>query len=275
MAVGLLMAATTPTVLAQQADSEPFHTKESMFAFGAVKTLDTYLSPEQYSGSALSFISTTRRRGIDNDTRQAKRWTRQYTWRGYLNTSSNRADNGNYLGGDVGFQFDALRDLPLFHNSSSEGVALKAGPMAEASLGGLYNTRNGNNPAQMHATLDVGVTLRADRDFMLFNKNFTIGYEASLPLLGMAFTPQYGQSYYEIFTQGDYDHNIVVTTPANALSLRHMLSVDYRPSPSHAFRIGYLGNYLQREANHLKTHDYCHMLVIGYVKNINLNTRQP
>ncbi|MBQ8047366.1 MAG: DUF3316 domain-containing protein [Prevotella sp.] len=230
--------------------------QEYMLGIGPANVLDTYLSPETYKGSAVSLSSVDRRLRFDTETRTYRKWQHQSTWQVSLNMASNRANNADYLGGSLAFQYDWLRRVNRY---------LAVGPMVEAFLGGLYNTRNGNNPAQLYAQAEAGVTLLAEKSFSFLNKNFGIDYEASLPFLGATFSPQYGQSYYEIFTRGNYDHNIAVTSPFNALSLRQRISLDFRLG-RHVFRIGYMGNYRQREVNNLKYHDYDHQLLLGYTK---------
>ena len=81
--------------------------------------------------------------------------------------------------------------------------------------------------------------------------------------------PNYGQSYYEIFSRGNYEHNAVVTTPFNAPCMRHMLTLDARIWGC-TVRIGYLGDIQQVEANHLKQHVYTHSLIIGWVKKFRM-----
>ena len=51
-------------------------------------------------------------------------------------------------------------------------------------------------------------------------------YQAHLPVMGCMFSPRYGQSYYEIY-QGYGDRNVRFTSPANALSLRQLFSLDF------------------------------------------------
>ena len=81
----------------------------------------------------------------------------------------------------------------------------------------------------------------------------------------MMFSPNYGQSYYEIFNRGNYDHHCVPTTFGATPSFRQMLTIDFRLMHA-TWRIGYLGTIEQTSVNSLKTHTYTHSLVIGVVK---------
>ena len=99
-------------------------------------------------------------------------------------------------------------------------------------------------------------------------------YEASAPLIGLMFSPNYGQSYYEIFNKGNYDHNIVPVTTFSIPSLQQMLSLDFTLGRT-TMRIGYLGNYRQAKVNNLKYHDYSHMIVFGLVRHFKITRIIP
>ena len=82
--------------------------------------------------------------------------------------------------------------------------------------GFLYNTRAGNNPAQAQFGIDIAPSVAAS--YTLYTGTgypLTFNYELSVPIMGVMFSPNYGQSYYEIFSEGDYDHNIVPTYRCN------------------------------------------------------------
>lgn len=115
--------------------------------------------------------------------------------------------------------------------------------------------------------MNLGPSVAASFAFNLFRKNMKLRYEAAAPLLGLMFSPNYGQSYYEIFTRGNYDHNAVSTTALCAPSLRHQLSLDV-PFRRFSLQVGYMGDYQQAEVNNLKYHTYSHLLLIGVVRPI-------
>ena len=137
--------------------------------------------------------------------------------------------------------------------------------MAEGLLGGTYNNRNSNNnPAQGYLSAAIGAHLAARYDLTVFGKRVTLGYEARYPLVGMMFSPNYGQSYYEIFNLGNYDHNIVVTSPAT-FQLRQQLTADVMLKGNTSLRLGYLCDIRQATPNNLKQHHYYNAVTIGIV----------
>ena len=95
-----------------------------------------------------------------------------------------------------------------------------------------------------------------------------------MPLAGVMFSPNYGQSYYEIFSRGNYDHNVVPTTVGCAPSLRQLLALDITFGRT-ALRLGYMGDVRQAEVNNLKQHTYNHMFVLGMVRRFTICRMQP
>ena len=228
----------------------------TMFAIGSADILDTYLSQEKYKGSEIRIISEKRK--------PWRKFMQTFVNEGAFSFVSNRADNNDEMGGAYRFQYHLRR---LWNVATSFDI--EAGAAIGAHVGFLYNTRNSNNPAQAYADLSLMPSVAAHHSFRMFNRQAKLNYEATAPLLELMFSPNYGQSYYEIFSRGNYDHNIVPTTIASTPSLRHMLSLDIalsRRNPSSMLRIGYLGDYQQAEANHLKQHHYSHLIVIGWTK---------
>ena len=242
----------------------PLRENALMLGVGYTDILDTYLSPEKYRGTDLRFLSHTRRE------KDSTCLVHQLLHEGCIATADNRSGNGGEIGGGYTFAYSLLRKWQMSVGSCH--LRLLAGGTAELSVGFLYNTRGSNNPAQARLALQLKPTVAADFDFRLFRRQqrpFTLHYEASAPLCGLMFSPNYGQSYYEIFSRGNYDHNCVPTTIASTPSLRQMLTLDFRALHT-TWRIGYLGDWRQASVNNLKQHTYTHALVFGIVRRFRI-----
>lgn len=235
-----------------------------MIGIGGVGLLDTYLSQEKYSGTELRYISHTIRE------REGKPISRLIIHQGRIGYANNRADNGNEMLGEYKFSYGWLYGWKLL----ADRLDLRVGGMIDANVGFLYNTRNSNNPAQARLNVDVAPMAAATYRFKAGKMPMAVRYEATAPLCGLMFSPNYGQSYYEIFSEGNYDHNVVPTTFVATPSLRQMLTLDFQIR-STTVRIGYMGDYRQSEVNNLKYHSYTHSLVLGISRRFKLIKMKP
>lgn len=227
----------------------------TQLALGGADYLDTYLSPEKYRGFEGRFISEVLR-----DSRK-RPLSYSLTHEGMIATTDNRAGTASELSGSYDFAYSMMYRTSLLDGK----LRLLIGGMVNYNLGFTYNTRNSsNNPAQGYMSLGIGPNVMLRYDLPLWGKTFLINWEARMPFVGLMFSPNYGQSYYEIFNRGDYDHNIVFTSLA-VPQLRHHLSVDVPLTERCALRVGYLGDYRQAKPNNLRQHHYYNAATIGIV----------
>ena len=232
--------------------------RSHMLGFGPTRILDTYISQEKFSGAGFTYLY------IYEGRKPEKRWQNTIEHELDLSKSRDRGDNTSMLEGNYNLYWSRLASL--VKPSSSTDFHLQAGFTANANLGFLYDMTTSNNPAQARLALNIMPSAVATYGFPIKQQHFSLRYELNLPLVGIMFSPNYGQSYYEIFTQGNYDRNIVPTTFVSAPTFRQILTLDWLLSEKWALRIGYLGNYQQADINHLKQHIYTHRVLLGFTR---------
>jgi len=243
-------------------ERETTHT--TLFGIGKVNHLDTYLSPLEYKGPQLSVIGETHR------TLQRNPHVLFTTLlQGEFSYTDSPTQNAHDMGGSIRYDAGWGRQ---WKNVLWKGLDLTAGGMAGGTLGFLYNNRNGNNPAQARANIATSAFARADYRFNIKKQSLVLHYQAHLPLFGAAFMPQYGQSYYDLFDRGNYDHNLRFTHFGNALSLRQMFTIDV-PIRHSRLSIGYLSDLRQLRTNGIRQHQYSRAFLIGYTRHLSLKRR--
>ena len=231
-----------------------------LYGIGYNQVLDTYLSPLNYCGPSLSVWHRSER---------LARWGRdrvtvQGRFGGQISNleaeaDANKAWDGHFTAGVAW----------LYNWQPAPRTRLAAGASADLTAGFTYLLKGGNNPGQGRLHTDFGLTALAQQDFRLRRRNCAVRAQLDLPLMGAMFSPEYGQSYYEIFSLGHYSHNVRFTHPFNAPSVHWELTVRV-PLAGATLTAGYLGDIRQSHVNGLKHHAWNHQFVIGYVRRLQL-----
>lgn len=215
--------------------------------------LDTYLSQEKFTGTEISFLSQRTHR------RDSSRVSRDMTHHASVALAGTRGNAQSLLSALYNLRFGWHYNWTF----PAQRLRLKVGGAGDLTIGGAYDTRNSNDPAQARLAFSIDPSASLSWDFSLGRRLFTLTYSADAPLAGLAFSPAYGQSYYEIFSRGNYDHNVVFTSPFSGPQLHHMLTLDFHIRRT-TLTVGYLGNILQMQANGLKYHQYSHAVMVGW-----------
>lgn len=235
-----------------------FVTRATMYGVGYTNVFDTYLSPQEYKG--IDFR-------ISRESMRMTKWmdgnvSLQSFFQADLGYTHNHVDNNNAFSGLANWNYGLHYNFPITSN-----FKLLAGGLIDLNGGFVYNLRNGNNPAQARAYVNLDASGMAIWDLRIKNYPISLRYQINLPLAGVMFSPNYGQSYYEIFTLGNWDGVINFTSLHNQPSLRQMLTVDF-PVGRAKMRLAYLWDAQQSNVNKIKTHTYSHVFMVGFVKEL-------
>ena len=229
-----------------------------MYGVGFTNVFATYLSPQEYKGVDFR---------ISRESMRMTKWMNgnvslQSFFQADLGYTHNRVDNNNTFSGLANWNYGLHYNFPITPN-----FKLLAGGLIDLNGGFVYNLRNGNNPAQARAYINLDASGMAIWDLRIKNYPISLRYQVNLPFAGIMFSPNYGQSYYEIFTLGNWNGVINFTSLHNQPSLRQMLTVDF-PVGRAKMRLAYLWDAQQSKVNDIKTHTYSHVLMVGFVKEL-------
>ena len=242
----------------QEADSTELNvTHATMFYGGVSSQQDTYLTPLRYTGYQLSMLHE----GLRMTSIWQGRVSGQSLVQLNFTSSSSDSGKGSYLGGQVHY------DYALHYNwLLGERWRLMVGPQLGGSLGVLYNARNSNNPAQAIANVHLNASAAAIFRFPFCRREAALRLQTDFQLFGVMFSPNYGQSYYEIFTLGHPDHNVVATLPWSALRWRNQLTMDI-PLRHASIRYGFFMDMQSSRVNSLIHSQFTGGFILGWVRH--------
>ncbi|MBQ8443137.1 MAG: DUF3316 domain-containing protein [Bacteroides sp.] len=253
----LLLLLCSPSI---QAQKDSIITRATLYGIGRTNLLDTYLSPMEYTGPELRILRENMRMTKFMDGKVS----RQSLFQANVSMTENRAGTGSE------FSFLANWNLAYHYQFPiSEQLTLMAGSNLDLNGGMIYNFRNSNNPVNVKAYANLGASGIAMYRFRIKEHPFLLRYQLNVPLLGVMFSPEYGQPYYEMSISHNWGKNICFTSLHNQPSFRQLLTLDF-PIKSTTLRVGYLCDIQQAKVNQLKSHSWSHALMIGFVKHFQI-----
>lgn len=232
-----------------------------LFGIGHLGLLDTYLSPQNYDGTAFSATLLTERKARWAKTDRVSVIGRFDIYGGYAEPAAKNTtmyDAQLTLGG--GLRYNWLLNQRLL---------LAVGGLLELTGGGTFHSNNGNNPAQGRLAADLALSAQMDYAFRIKNKDWYLRVLADAPLIGAMFTPNYGQSYYELLLLDHQDKNVRFTYPANLPTIRLMTTLTI-PVGKSRMVVGYQADVRQSNIAGLKRHAWRNEFIIGFSRTLSI-----
>ena len=240
---------------AQEESRLPLTYQSFSIGFGQSSAYDTYLSPLKYSGWNLGLtgeqMKTTR-------LMKGRLSIQELFYLEFANTENPSKSAKSYIGSlnyDYGtyYQFNPIRKLQLW-----------AGLQGDVLLGAIYNQRNTNNPANAKVNLNLNLSGMAAYRFHIWRQAVQLRYQINLPFLGALFSPEFGQSYYEI-SLGDGNPFVHFAAWHNCFVLRNTFSVEV-PLNFCTFRLSAMNWLYETRVNDLDTQLMSNSIYMGISK---------
>lgn len=255
--------------------------RASYLGLGGVVLSDSYLSPLNYGGYTIHFASETaqwryRGRGLGGlllgrgyapspaEDEAPARWLRHRLVSVDYSSTTNPTGSGTML--RLQARWEAARLYKLYDGSLGR---ILLGPGYTAGVGGLYNSRNGNNPATLK--LDASLTLALHYSYRLPWHAFPMQVRLATrtDLIGTQWSQQFGESYYEMYyVSGEFGKRFGLMHLGNQLGVQIRLAIDLPLFRHTDLSIAYRLQHRRWEINHLITRQSDHTLSLGLVRYI-------
>lgn len=241
------------TLAADTAMSRPV-TGVYALEIGHKNVLATYLSPLHYTGTDI---------GVYGEWTKAMpfspyHWGMNFEAGADFASMLNPAETAKMIGLNAFFKWGMS-----WRTTIPGQVTLSVGPTFDIDGGCYYLMRNSNNPVQVMASVGLGLRAYASRPFKIGRLNFLLRDRVSLPSLSVFFSPQYGETYYEIYL-GNHDGLVHAGWWGNKFRLDNLLSVTLDFGRT-AMMLGYRFNADTQWVNNLNTRIFTHSFVIGVI----------
>lgn len=240
-------------------------TQEYRLELGAGSAVDTYLSPIRYSGRAFSISGLWSKSSQWSPENLVMHFAGSFNMRDMRNPSRTASMIG--IDGYFGWGLSWRRRLP--HN-----LQVTAGGALDFSGGALYLPRNGNNPVSADAYAGIDVSASVSWRFRIGRVPAILADNVRIPTIGCFFSPQYGETYYEIYL-GNHKDLAHCGWWGNRFCIDNLLSLRLDLGRT-AMEVGYRYALRSSWVCGLDTKVQSHQFVIGVIPHgLGLKRRRP
>ena len=227
--------------------------------------LATYLSPLHYTGSVTGVSGSWSKAMPFSPEKAVMHFDTRMSFSNLLNPAGTATMIGLYGSFNWGMSWR--------HKLPSE-FQLTLGGTVGIEGGAYYLLRNGNNPVEAIANTGLAIRGSLSRPIKIGKLPILLRDEVSLPFFGVFFSPEYGETYYEIYL-GNHKGLAHAGWWGNNFRIDNLLSatLDFGRT---SMTIGYRYEAYTQWACQLNTKIHTHSFVIGVVPGgIGLKKRKP
>ena len=247
--VNLLAEGETPRYLLSN--------KAVSVGIGSQREYDSYLSPLLYEGSGFTLMSE-RLKYFSLRSDKLSWYSEGNIQLGLLN---NPAKSGTMIPFTFRYFFSVHRHIRPVQNMN-----ILVGAMANMDLGGRFLMQNQNNPYSLNWSTNLWISAMCYYHLPLRRTTLTFREHFAMPVGGVMFSPEYMQTYYEIFALGHTGNVLLLTSFGGRLAWRNKISMDL-PVPFCTFRFGFLAERTVTNVNLLETRSTNLSFLVGLVYN--------
>lgn len=225
-----------------------------MVDFGGASVLDTYLSPIRYKGLNLR-IGYERLQAMKFN---PEKWINQLEAGIDYSPAENPAKNHTIHTLMVDLKWGMMYRWRM---RQVDGLQLFGGGSTQLRGGALYAPANSNNVVSVKINWSIDLTGMAVYNKRIGRLPVTFRYQATLPLLGVFYSPEYGESYYEIYV-GNRSGLVHLGWVGNRFALANLFTADMHFGGA-TVRIGYRNVTETSWVNNLNTQIFRNSFVLG------------
>lgn len=223
-----------------------------MVECGGAELLDTYLSPLKYDG-----VSMALRGEWSKAMRQNPRHLMMLIDASlYGSIADSPAGNSSIYDIGIGFRWQMM-----YKWQPVSGLQVAAGGGLQLDAGAMYLRRNSNNPVSARASIDLTANAMLSYRTKFFGVPVRLMDRVTLPSLGVCFSPEYGESYYEIYL-GNHDGLVHCGWWGNHFSVENLLAADFSMGDL-SLRLGYRLDCRSSYISNINTRRVSHAFVLG------------
>ena len=225
-----------------------------MVDYGGASVLDTYLSPIKYKGKNVR-VGYERMRAMKFN---PERWVIQYEAGLDYAPEKNPAENHTIHTLMADLKWGMMHRWNFY---PVEGLQLYGGGSTQLRGGALYAPANSNNVVSVKATWSLDLMGMAVYNCKIGKIPVTFRYQATLPMIGIFYSPEYGESYYEIYV-GNHSGLVHFGWVGNHFSMNNLVTADLHIGKT-TLRIGYRNVMETSWINNLNTRIFRDSIVLG------------